>query len=182
MKKTILSLLVAGLFSSLSAQEVHGHDEHGSKFYIIAKGLSVLGEEVEKNYITSEGDSGYGFGVDIGYKLPYHLSVELFSNYAENKVSVKNVAGSEDASYVAYGAALEYTYHAAKHVGLFVKGGFEIEDAEVGRESESESGAIYAFGAEYEMNSHYDLLIEYEGSTVESTMGPLVFAGVKYNF
>ncbi len=176
MKKIILGLTTAALLSSSSlfANEVTEaeHKEHGSKFYVIAKGLAVLGEEKD----GVEGDSGYGAGLDIGYKLPYHLSVELISSYAQNKI------GEFDASYITYGGALEYTYHAAKHVGVFVKGGFEIEDAEVENESESESGLIYALGAEYEMDSHYDLLVEYEGSTIESTRGASVFAGVKYNF
>jgi len=176
MKKTILSLTTAALLSSsaLFANEVTEaeHEGHGSKFYVIAKALVVLGEE--KNGV--EGDTGYGAGLDIGYKLPYHLSVELISSYAHNKI------GEFDASYLTYGGALEYTYHVAKHAGLFVKAGLEIEDAEIENESESESGFIYAMGAEYEVASHYDVVVEYEGSTIESTRGPSVFAGVKYNF
>lgn len=180
MKKIILGLAAAALLSSsaLFANEVAEveHEGHGSNYYVIAKGIMALGEEVKKDGITEEGKTGYGVGIDVGYKLPHHFSVELFSNYAQNKV------GEEDASYLAYGGALEYTYHAVKHVGVFVKGGFEFEEAEIADVSESESGLIYALGAEYEMNSHYDLLVEYEGTTVESTLGDVVFAGVKYNF
>lgn len=174
MKKTILAFLTATILGtlSLSAKEVHGHEEHGSKFYMIVKGLEVLGEKKE----NEKGDVGFGAGIDLGYKLPYHLSVELVSSYAKNKI------GEFDATYITYGTALEYTYHLAKHTGVFVKGGYEFEDAEVEELSESENGFIYALGAEYAMNSHYDLLVEYEASTIESTRGASVFAGVKYNF
>jgi opacity protein-like surface antigen len=173
-KKSVLFFLMLILFSPLSlfANESLHTKEHGSKYYVIAKGLMVLGAKKE----GEEGDVGYGAGIDIGYHLPHDFAVEFVSSMAKNKVEQESV------NYFTYGLALEYERHISKHFAAFVKGGVEVETENTEHTTESETGFIYAAGLEYIISPKYDIVLEYEGSTIESTMGECIFAGVKYNF
>lgn len=168
MKKTILGLSTALLLSSTS---LLASDD--SKVYVIAKALMITGDSSHGH----TGNTGYGIGLDLGYKLPYHLSAELISTYATNSVD------GHDASYLTYGAALVYTHHITSEAGVFVKGGYEMEDETIeGYADKSSNGFIYAVGAEYKIAPKYEALVEYEASTIEGPRGASIFAGVKYNF
>lgn len=175
MKKLLLGLIAISMSVTIAQAAAHG--EHRSDYYAIVKGLMVTGGEGKDGI---EGDAGYGIGFDVGYHLPHNFAVELVSSYAQNEVEAAGI--TEDATYLTYGIALEYEHHLSKKIAGFVKGGFEIENAEIGEESESENGFIYAVGIEYIINHKYDIVLEVEESTIESPMGTSVFAGVKYNF
>ena len=193
MKKVILSLSVAMLLSgtALFASE-SGASYHDSKLYVVAKGLVTTGDTVDHGHdIELDGDNGKGFGIDLGYKLTHNIALEFVSSYATNTVTETDMHDPHhphiveaDASYMTYGLALAYVFHATDKIGIVVKGGYEIEEEEIEdfHIDKKSYGGIYAIGAEYKLSSNYELLVEYEGSSIEGPRGVSIFAGVKYNF
>ena len=182
MKKTILGLSAALLLSSTAVLASEDSSAHDSKVYVIAKGLSILGDTVDHGGHDWKGSTGTGIGIDVGYKINHSLAAEFVTTYASN--TVDDGHHEADATYTTYGLALAYVYHLSDKAGLLVKAGYESEQEEISDfgVDKSDSGFIYAVGAEYKIAPKYELLVEYEASTIEGPRGAGLFAGVKYNF
>ena len=185
MKKIILSLaLLTSLTSSLCAQE-----EHTSKsgFYIATKALMTLGDKVKHGDATLDGSTGYGIGIDFGYKIGKGFAVEVDATYVENDVTEKNEHGHEitvTGSYITTSLDLVYAYPLTHELEIFIKGGYEYEIEKISDLDidTSDTGFIYALGLEYELNEDLSLLGEYEATTIEGPRGNSIFAGVVYHF
>lgn len=89
-----------------------------------------------------------------------------------------------DGNYFTYGLSLAYTMHLTERAGLLFKVGYEGENETInglGIDTTND-GFTYALGAEVKLNKHYELVFEYEGSSIKGPRGSSLFAGVKYNF
>ncbi len=162
------------------------HTEQGP-FYIIVKGLMIAGDTVEHGHDTLEGESGYGFGIDVGYRLGHGFAIEYDFSYATNTITETDDhhhTHEAEATYYTHALDLVYTYHVSHTIGLFAKGGYvyEIEEIDDLHIDTSDEGFTYGIGLEYAMNSHYTFIVEYEGSTIEGPRGDGIFVGVMYSF
>jgi len=163
------------------------HDTHGSNFYVIVKGLTILGDDVAHGHDTLDGDQGYGFGIDLGYRIGNGFALEYDFSYATNTVTETDEAHhthDADATYYTHAIHLVYTYHLTHTLGVFVKGGYEYETEEIEdlHIDSNADGFAYGVGLEYAVNDHYTLMAEYEGSDIEGPRGDAIFVGVMYNF
>jgi opacity protein-like surface antigen len=168
------------------------HHEEGN-LYIVAKGLLSLGDNYTEEAKGTEpeailkGDTGKGFGVDLGYRLGYGFATEFDFSYTHTTVT-KSVVGEEDkragANYYSYGIDLLYGYHVNEEVVLFAKVGWEIEKEKISDFgiNGTNDGFSYAAGLEYGLSKHWALVGEYEGSLIDGPRGDSVFAGVSYTF
>jgi len=189
MNKIVTSLaLITSLSISLCAQEEHTHK---SDFYIATKALMTLGDTVEHGEATLDGSSGYGLGVDFGYKIGKGFAVEVDATYAKNDVTERDVNehGHEhvitaSGLYVTTSLDLVYAYPLTHQLEIFIKGGYEYEIEKISDLDidTSDTGFIYAAGLEYELNENLSLLGEYEATTIEGPRGNSIFAGVVYHF
>jgi len=198
MKKT---LLAAALSAQLTTQlfaggditpvEVHTPEmtehETESKFYVIAKALMILGDNVNHGPdVVLDGDRDYGFGIDIGYRLGHGFALEYDFSYARNTVTEDDGHTMEEAKATYYTHALDlvYTYELTHTFGVFAKAGYEyeIEDIDEYDIDVDEHGFNYGVGVELALNHKYKLIAEYEHSTIEGPRGDSIFAGVMYNF
>ena len=133
-------------------------------FYVVAKGLSVLGDEA---------DSGYGAGLDLGYKFGNGLAVELSGTASKNDLDI----GGDD-SYKTGALNLVYTIPVSDSIGIFAKGGYMIED----RDNDDDKGFAYGGGLSYNMSDATAVVAEYQTSNIDSTRGDGVSLGLMYNF
>ncbi len=82
--------------------EVEAVEAAESDFYIVAKGMMILGDDVTEEMSVLDGDRGYGFGIDLGYRISENFSVECDYSYSGNTVT-ETRAGMEpeefDANY-----------------------------------------------------------------------------------
>jgi len=190
--KKILTLLAISSLATLNiyASEVEHsemHEEQKSDFYVAVKAIATLGDSIEEEHATLEGDVGKGIGIDLGYKLSHGFSVEVDATYVTNTVTEKPLHGeSEDfsASYITTSLDIAYKYPLTHTVGLVAKCGYEyeiekIDDLDI---DNSETGFVAAVAVEYEVSEHMALLGEYEYTTIEGPRGDSVFAGVVYSF
>jgi outer membrane autotransporter protein len=198
MKKTLLAAalsaqLTTQLFAGGDIAPVEIHDEPmvmeheaESKFYVIVKALMILGDKVQHDGDTLDGDSGYGYGIDIGYRLGHGFALEYDFSYARNTVTETNGEDVEEskASYYTHAVDLVYTYEFTETLGVFVKAGYEyeIEGIDDFNIDVDEDGFNYGIGVELAMNHKYKFVAEYEHSTIEGPRGDSIFAGVMYNF
>jgi len=53
---------------------VHEHEE--SDFYVVVKRARIAGDSVHHGEVVFDGDSGYGFGIDLGYRLGHGFAVK----------------------------------------------------------------------------------------------------------
>lgn len=158
-----------------------------SAFYIVAKGLTVSGDTVSHEESILDGDRGYGFGIDFGYRLGHGFALEYDFTYATNKITETNEFGYKeegDAIYYSHALDLVYTHRLSNTVGLFAKGGYEyeIEEIDAFEIDQNDHGFNYGVGIEWSMNKQYAFVVEYEKSTIEGPRGDALFAGVMYNF
>jgi len=144
-----------------------------SNFYTVLKGISIMGDTYKCNCT----DSGYGAGIDLGYKLGHGFATELGLSYAKNDLN--NVSG--DVSHKTGALSLVYTYPVTEALGLFGKVGYMIEKSSLSG-SDNESGMVYGGGLEYDLSDNYATLGEYEASTIDSLRGDAASLGLKYNF
>jgi len=160
--------------------------ETESKFYIIAKGLMVLGDTVDHGDAVLDGDRDYGYGIDLGYRLGKGFALEYDFSYAHNTVTetVGEEVEEARASYMTSALDLVYTYEATEALGIFVKVGYEYEWEKIRNLDidNNDNGFVYGAGVEVAMNESYKLVAEYEHSTIEGPHGDSIFAGVMYNF
>ena len=190
------ALLVAALSTQLTTQLFAGGDiapvevqepevmeyETESKFYIIAKGLMVLGDTVNHESVVLDGDRDYGFGMDFGYRLGNGFALEYDFSYVRNTVTEDGEEAK--ATYYTSTVDLVYTYEVTERLGIFAKAGYEYEWEKIsaydidGRDD----GPVFGGGVEIAMNESYKFVAEYEHSTIEGPHGDSIFAGVMFNF
>lgn len=191
MNNRLLNLSACGLLAATLtlAEEPHHHEPVHSEtgWYAAAKGLITLGNKVDHEGATLEGNNGRGIGLELGYKIGAGFAVESDVTFTRDQITHKEEGEAPvdvDGSFVSYSLDLAYVYHLTHHLGTFFKLGYEYEteninDLEI---SESETGMAYAAGFEYAVGSHTALMLEYEGSTIDGPLGDFVFAGVLYHF
>ena len=168
------------------------HHEEGN-LYIVAKGLISLGDTYTEEATATEpearlkGDSGEGFGIDVGYRLGYGFATEFDFSYTHTTVT-KSIEGEEDkqagADYYSYGIDLLYGYHVNESLVLFTKAGWEIEKEKIsdfGIDGTND-GFTYAVGIEYAITNHWAFVGEYEGSLIDGPRGNSLFTGISYTF
>ena len=167
--------------------EVEAIEEEESNLYIVAKGMMILGDDITEQMITMSGDKGYGFGLDLGYRIGEGFAIECDYAYGSNTVteSINGMEGeSFDINYQSLALDLVYTYEVSESVGLFGKVGYEYEweNSDDLDEHNYDYGMVLGVGIEVAMNESYRFVAEYEHSTIENTKGDTLFAGIMYNF
>jgi len=161
--------------------------EEASNWYIVGKGMFTLGEDVTVGDAMLDGDTGFGFGIDLGYRISESFAIECDYSYSENTIT-ETRAGREaeefDADYQTIAIDAVYTYEATEMVGIFAKAGFEYEWENIDDldENNFDYGMVFGLGVEVEMSETYRLVAEYEHSTIDGPRGDAIFAGVMYNF
>lgn len=199
MKKVLLSAVVsAQLFAGgnieapvaavePAIEEVHeSHEE--SPFYVVLSGMALFGDEVKHGEALLDGNDeyGYGFGIDVGYRLGNGFAVEYDFTYGRNQVKEITEDESVEVTSKYYTSALDlvYTYEATENLGIFGKVGYEYEwekipDLEI---DSKEHDFVFGAGIEYALNEKYKLVVEYEKSMIEGPHGDALLAGVMFNF
>lgn len=181
LRKLSISLMLSAFIATFGFAEGITHTKkEADNFYVIAKGLYTIGENVTKGHETLKGKAGTGFGIDVGYTLPYHFSIEFDASYSQNKFEEDH--HEYDAEFLTTALDVVYVYHITHTIRTIAKLGYELEFAKLAHEKEHGHGVVYGAGVEYHLNDNYDLLVEYEGSLIKSVRGPSVYAGVKYTF
>jgi opacity protein-like surface antigen len=163
------------------ASAVHEHAE--SDYYVIVKALRVTGDTVDHEGAILDGDSDYGFGIDLGYRLGNGFAVEYDFAYAKNTVSEDGLPGV-NGKYYTHALDLVYTHELTETVGIFGKVGVEYENEKI-KELDidsDETGLNFGAGVEMAINHRYKFVVEYEHSTIDGPRGDSIFAGVMYNF
>jgi len=184
MKKILWLAIALVLTTQLTAEELHMQE---SKYYIVAKGLYIAGDSVEHGEATLDGDDGYGFGIDLGYRLEHGFSLEYDFSYSTN--TVREIVEHEepksaDATYMTHAIDIVYGHEIMEELEFFVKVGYEYEIEKIddyGIDNNSD-GAVFGTGLEYELNHTYKIIGEYEHSTIDGPRGDSFYAGVMYNF
>lgn len=168
-------------------EHAHGHHEE-SKFYVVVAGMMLLGDEAQHGDALLDGnnDYGYGFGIDVGYRLGNGFALEYDYTYGKNTVYEITAHEEVEATSTYHTSALDivYTYEATENIGIFGKLGYEVEWETISELDidEREDGAVFGAGVEYALNKEYKLLVEYEHSTIEGPHGDALLAGVMFNF
>jgi opacity protein-like surface antigen len=165
----------------------HGHHEE-SKFYVVVAGMMLLGDEVRHGEALLDGDNdyGYGFGIDVGYRLGNGFALEYDYTYGKN--TVYEITAHEEvktrSTYHTSALDIVYTYEATHNLGIFGKVGYEFEWEEISELDidEREDDFVFGAGIEYALNKEYKLLAEYEHSLIDGPHGDAILAGVMYNF
>jgi len=158
-----------------------------SDFYMVTKALHIPGKEINHGHAILEGNRGYGFGIDIGYRLGHGFAIEYDFSYAKNTITQhthEHPAKEGDGTYLTSTIDIVYVYELTHTLGLFAKIGYEYEREEVealGIDN-SDYGTVYGLGAEIAINHDYKFLLEYEHSSIESPRGDSYFMGLMYNF
>jgi opacity protein-like surface antigen len=188
--------MVLSLLSTLSANEeelakeseVIHNTEHKTNMYVVVKALTTLGDDVDHEDDTElDGDVGYGFGVDLGYRITHSFSVEFDFSYSRSDVDEKEdgeTLETASADYYTYALDLVYLHHFTHKFGMFVKGGweYEVEDIDELGVREYENDFVYGVGLEYAFDETYGFVFEYEDSNIDGPRGAGVFAGLIINF
>jgi len=162
--------------------------ESESKFYIVVGGLILLGDEVQHNdALLNGGDAlGYGYGIDIGYRLGNGFAVEYDFTHGRNNVKETKEDEMIEGTSVYYTSAIDlvYTYEATKALGIFGKVGYEFESETIDKLDieERENDFVFGLGIEYSLNQSYKAVVEYEHSNIEGPHGDAILAGAMYNF
>lgn len=181
MKKIALATLLLVSASAIQAEE---HRSSG-EVYVVAKALYTAGTTIEETGgIILKGKDGRGVGIDVGYTLPYNFAIELDTSYSKNNIT-ENDAGELrelSAKYWTYACDVTYTLPVTHSLALMGKAGYEFEHEKVNGTKKKENGMVYGAGIEYHINEHYEGLLEYEDSTIDSARGSSVYAGIKYLF
>ncbi len=192
MKKQLLTAalaaqLITQLYAGGDIEVAEPAETEESKFYIVGKGMAILGDDVTEEESTLSGDSGYGFGVDIGYRLGKGFAVEYDFSYSTNTVTERREGFEPEAydfDYYTSAIDLIYTYEATESLGLFAKVGYEYEWEHIDAldEKNTDHGAVFGVGIEVAINEEYKFVGEYEHSTIKGPRGDGIFAGLMVNF
>jgi len=147
-------------------------------FYAVVKGLSVMGDSAG----ALDADSGFGAGLDLGYRFGNGLAAEADLSFAKSDL---NNAAKNEASYKTAALSLVYTFPVTEKVGLFAKAGYMQEQTKVNALNidDSDNGLVYGGGLEYKINDTYGVVAEYEGSAIDNSLrGDAISLGLMYNF
>ena len=191
------ALLAAAISAQLSTQLIAGGDiapvepqipevmehETESKFYVVAKALTILGDKVDHEGSILDGDRDYGYGIDLGYRLGNGFALEYDFSYARNTVTEDDNEEAK-AKYYTHALDLVYTYELTETFGVFAKAGYEYEIEKIAAFDidSDDHGFNFGAGVEVAMSEKYKFVAEYEHSTIEGPRGDSIFAGVMYNF
>jgi outer membrane protein X len=159
-----------------------------SRYYIVVSGMVLLGDEVRHGEALLDGNDnyGYGFGIDIGYRLGNGFALEYDFTYGRN--DTKEITNTETntakARYYTSALDLVYTYEATEKLGIFGKVGYEYEIEKINAFGIDDEDHDFVFGAgiEYKLNETYKAVVEYEHSMIEGPHGDSILAGVMFNF
>ena len=168
-------------------EQAHGHHEE-SKFYLVVAGMMLLGDEIQHGEALLDGNDeyGYGFGIDVGYRLGNGFALEYDYTYGKNTVYEIIADEKIEATSTYHTSALDivYTYEATENLGIFGKVGYEFEWEKISELdiNEREDDFVFGAGVEYALNKKYKLLAEYEHSLIEGPHGDAILAGIMYNF
>jgi len=157
--------------------------------YIVLKGLVTTGDTTSHgHHVALDGDSAKGLGLDLGYPLSHAFAVELTTSYASADVTETDTSDSHhphhetlSATYLTYGMALVFNKHINHQAGIFAKVGVEREKETLNGHTQNDVGALFAIGAEYKILPGYELLAEYEKSTIAGPKGSSIYLGLKTN-
>jgi len=203
MKKTLLSAVLATqLLTQLQAggnikavemnepkmleQGVMEQEAAESKFYIVAKGMMILGDTANHEEAVLDGDQDYGYGIDLGYRIGNGFAIEYDFSYSCNSVIERVGEDEEDGTAKYYTSALDlvYTYEVSEGVGIFGKVGYEYESETIDAFDidGNDNGVVFGAGVEVAMNETYKFVAEYEHSAIKGPRGDGILAGVMINF
>ena len=200
MKKVFITSLAAMAFSvaTLNAHEQTAISEDGlahetehahSKFYAAPKGVVILGNTIDEEHKELKGGMGAGIGADFGYNFHKYFAMEFTTTYAQSSVTEsESEEGAESkgasAFFVTYGVDAVVNVEIIHNVIAVAKVGYGFEYEDLGDidEKGTKHGITYALGGEYEITEHLEALVEYEGSTIESTRGHSIMFGAKFLF
>jgi len=190
-KITVASLALIMSTSTICAKE---HAKIG-EFYVVTKALLTISDTVkEGNSVELEGKSGGGMGIDVGYTLPNNFAVEFDTSYSRNNILEKRtvIEGTEEklefnnarGKYWTYAFNIVYALPLTDTIGIMGKLGYEFEHETINQldVNAHDSGMVYGAGIEYYLSEHYEALVEYEGSEIDSPRGSSLYAGLKYIF
>ena len=169
-------------------EESDMQSETTSKFYIVVGGMILLGDEVTHGDALIDGndDFGYGYGIDIGYRVGNGFAIEYDFTYGRNNVKEITEDETVEATSVYYTSAIDlvYTYEATEQLGIFGKVGYEFESETIDTLDidEQESDFVFGAGVEYALNQTYKVVAEYEYSKIEGPHGNALLVGIMYNF
>jgi opacity protein-like surface antigen len=185
MKKIFFALCLCLLTTHLIANELK--DTHESKFYTVVKALNIVGNDVTHGAALLQGDNGYGFGVDIGYRITAGFSLEYDFSYSKNNVTeieAEELPMSYSARYMTHALDLVYGHEIVNNLELFVKVGYEFEEEKIDDLfiNKWSDGAVFGAGCEYELNEDYRLVGEYEHSRIDGPRGDSIYFGIMLNF
>jgi len=162
------------------------YESDESNFYIIAKGMILLGDTVNHEDAILDGYRSIGLGIDLGYRLGYGFAVEYDFSYSQNTVIEKldEKIERDTGEYYTSSLDLVYTQEVTKNVGIFGKVGYEYEWETIPKYEidNQNSDFVFGVGIETEVNKDYKLIAEYEHPMIEGPHGDTVFAGVMYDF
>ncbi len=158
-----------------------------SDLYIVGKGMMVFGDDITEGEAALSGDRGYGFGIDLGYRIGDGFAIECDYSYSKNTVTERKLAVDPESYKVNYqtlGLDLVYTYEATENLGIFGKAGYEYEWENISARNAHgyDYGMVIGAGFEYKLSESYRFVAEYEHSSIKSTRGDDLFAGIMYNF
>jgi opacity protein-like surface antigen len=187
MKKILTTLALGSVLALNLSASSEMHEKEDTEYYMAVKAVVATGDKISEEGATLEGDTGYGVGVDIGYKFSHHFAVELDLAYVENTVTETRENGEvEDfsASYISSSVDLVYIHHLGHDFGVFGKVGYEYELEQISTfDDKSDTGFIAAAGAEYKLSKHVALFGEYEYTFIDGPKGNNIFyAGLVYGF
>ena len=182
----VVCLTLLGLVSSIQAQELHSSElaTHTGP-YFEPKLVLTMGESIDHEGSTLEGEVGYGLGFDLGYSFTENVSLELDGTYTESDVKETSPSGhsqTEKASFYTYGVNAAFTYPLHNHFILLGKLGYGYEHEDLGDLGikGSEHGANWAAGIEYSFTPHVEVSFEYEGADIRSARGDSLQIGLIY--
>jgi len=193
MKKAILMALTAsqiltqahagGDIAPVVEPEVVVEKHAETDLYVVVKGMRIAGDTFNHEGALLDGDVGYGFGIDVGYRLGHGFALEYDFSYAKNTVT-EDAIEEGTAKYYTHALDLVYTYELTETVGIFGKVGYEYESEEINalEIDGSDHGFVCGAGVEVAMTDDYKFVAEYEHSTIEGPRGDSIFAGVMINF
>lgn len=188
MKKTILvaavaSQMITQAYAEGEIEAVEQHEHAETDYYVVVKGLGITGDTVDHEGALLDGDNGYGFGIDLGYRLGNGFALEYDFSYAKNTV-VEDKKDEGTAKYYTHALDVVYTHELTETIGIFGKVGVEYENEKIEAFDidSDDTGFNFGVGVEMAIDHSYKFLVEYEHSTIDGPHGDSIFAGLMYNF
>ena len=130
MKRTILMAFTAsqiltqaqagGDIAPVIEPEVVVEKHTESDFYVVVKGMRIAGDTAAHEDALLDGDVGYGFGIDVGYRLGNGFALEYDFSYAKNTVTetIEDISEEGTAKYYTHALDLVYTYELTETVRI----------------------------------------------------------------